>query len=155
AALVVPRVKQLDMAEYARLVESYGSQAVQLLHKAVHEGYRDRAHMDRDTDLDPLRGRKDYQQLVADIDRRFPAPPLTPTKEFNALVQEYQNVQMTYAAARRSAETVAEKKRAEARKPNFSDYAERALKLARKHHTSPAAVEALVWVLETTAPTDG
>ena len=40
---------------------------MEMLHKAVKAGYSDAAHMANDTDLDPLRGRADFQQLLASL----------------------------------------------------------------------------------------
>jgi hypothetical protein len=34
----------------------------------VSKGYKDVAHMKRDTDLDPLRQRQDFQKLIAELD---------------------------------------------------------------------------------------
>ena len=39
----------------------------ELLHKAVKAGYVDAAHMAKDTDLDPLRDRADFKQLLASL----------------------------------------------------------------------------------------
>jgi thiol-disulfide isomerase/thioredoxin len=155
AARVAGAASSLPEAERRRLADGYGARAVKLLHQAVQEGYRDRAHMDRDTDLDPLRERKDYQALLVELDKRYPAPPQTPARELARLQQDYQNAQGYYQSLRRAAVTVAEKKRAAAQRPRFSEFAERALKLAQKHPDASAAVEALVWVLENTLPPDG
>ncbi len=55
--------------EVSRLAE----QAVAALHQAVAAGSRDVAYMRRDTDLDPLRSRPDFQMLIQDLD--FPKQP--------------------------------------------------------------------------------
>ena len=36
--------------------------------KAVKAGYRDAAHMKKDTDLDPLREREDFKKLLAELE---------------------------------------------------------------------------------------
>ena len=36
--------------------------------------YQDTAHMKKDTDLDPLRGRADFQKLLAELEAKFPPP---------------------------------------------------------------------------------
>ena len=41
--------------------------AMVTLRRAVDGGYRDLAHMRADTDLDPLRGRADFQLLMLDL----------------------------------------------------------------------------------------
>jgi hypothetical protein len=45
------------------------------LRRAVAAGYRNYAHMRKDPDLDPLRRRADFQQLMLDL--AFPADPFT------------------------------------------------------------------------------
>jgi hypothetical protein len=47
----------------------YGEQALALLHTAVARGFKDAAHMQKDIDLDPLRGRDDFQKLLAELDK--------------------------------------------------------------------------------------
>jgi hypothetical protein len=34
----------------------------------VSKGYKDVAHMKKDTDLDPLRQREDFQKLIAELE---------------------------------------------------------------------------------------
>jgi tetratricopeptide (TPR) repeat protein len=48
----------------------YGDLAMELLQKSVAAGYNDAAHMTRDSDLDPLRGRDDFKRLVADLEQK-------------------------------------------------------------------------------------
>lgn len=48
-------------------MQFYGDAAMKLLRNAVSTGYRDEAHMKKDTDLDPLRGRQDFQKLIAEL----------------------------------------------------------------------------------------
>src|SRR5206468_1609516 len=122
---------------------------------AVHEGYRQRAHMERDPDLDPLRQRKDYQELAVRLEKRYPQATPTPARQLYALQQEYVSAFNAYDRARRSARTVAEKKKAEANRPDQAELLNRFVQLAEKHHDAPAAVEALVLVLEASAPSSG
>jgi hypothetical protein len=42
---------------------------VELLQQAVKAGYTDTAHMKKDTDLDPLRGREDFKKLTAELEK--------------------------------------------------------------------------------------
>jgi tetratricopeptide (TPR) repeat protein len=44
--------------------QQYADRAMQLLQRAVQAGYRDKAHMDKDTDLDSLRDREDFKKLL-------------------------------------------------------------------------------------------
>jgi hypothetical protein len=42
---------------------------MKLLREAVSKGYKDVAHMKKDTDLDPLRERENFRKLVAELER--------------------------------------------------------------------------------------
>jgi hypothetical protein len=53
----------------------YADRAMELLHQAVRAGFRDTAHLKKDTNLDALRGRDDFKQLLAALTRKAPAPP--------------------------------------------------------------------------------
>ncbi len=53
----------------------YGDRAMALLHQAVQAGYKDAAHMKKDTDLDPLRGREDFKKLLAELEEKAEKPP--------------------------------------------------------------------------------
>jgi hypothetical protein len=59
----------------ADLVESeaYADRAVATLRRAITAGFVDVALLRRDTDLDPLRPRRDFQELLMDLS--FPADP--------------------------------------------------------------------------------
>jgi tetratricopeptide (TPR) repeat protein len=50
-----------------------GDRAMETLHRAVAAGFRDVCHMARDTDLDALRSRSDFQLLMRDL--AFPSDP--------------------------------------------------------------------------------
>jgi serine/threonine protein kinase/thiol-disulfide isomerase/thioredoxin len=141
--------KEVPQTERRKLTDGYGARAVKMLDMAIHEGYRDRVHLDWDTDLDPIRDRKDYQELVANLDRRFPAPQ-TPRQEYEALQKEYQDAFDVYQARRQQAKTVADMKKARTKQPRFEEFAERFFQLADKHRGSGTAVEALLWVLNKT-----
>jgi hypothetical protein len=52
----------------------HNDRAMEALRRAVAAGFKDIAHMRRDTDLDPLRTRPDFQALMMDL--AFPADPL-------------------------------------------------------------------------------
>jgi hypothetical protein len=43
---------------------------MELLGKARKAGFKDAAHLKQDTDLDPLREREDFQQLVAELEQK-------------------------------------------------------------------------------------
>src|SRR5262249_2952185 len=63
-------LKDSSLSESRRkeLAQNYASQAMALLRQAVAKGYKDVAHMKKDTDLDPIRGREDFKKLVAELE---------------------------------------------------------------------------------------
>jgi tetratricopeptide (TPR) repeat protein/thiol-disulfide isomerase/thioredoxin len=133
------------------LAEGYAERAIKLLQKATQAGYAsnrdDREHMDRDTDLVPLRQRDDYKSMLARLDARLPPPPQTPVQEVESLAKEYRSANFRYRRLLGEAVTVAQKARAQAYAPHLELYAGRFLKLAEKHRDSPASLTALTWVL--------
>jgi tetratricopeptide (TPR) repeat protein len=46
------------------LAKDYGDRAVEALRQAIANGFKDAANMQKDTDLDPLRGRPDFRKLL-------------------------------------------------------------------------------------------
>jgi tetratricopeptide (TPR) repeat protein len=50
--------------------QEYADRAMELLRKAVQAGWKNGAHMSRDSDLDPLREREDFKRLLADLRSR-------------------------------------------------------------------------------------
>jgi len=59
---------KLPEARRKELVKSYADQAMGLLRQAVAKGYKDAAHMKKDTDLDPIRNREDFKKLIAELE---------------------------------------------------------------------------------------
>ena len=55
--------------------QEYADRAMKLLRKAVTTGWNDAAHMAKDTDLDPLRGREDFKKLIDGLAKKSPAEP--------------------------------------------------------------------------------
>jgi len=53
------------------LAEPYAIRSIGLLKLAVQRGYKDVDHMKKDSDLDPLRGRKDFKEFIADLESRL------------------------------------------------------------------------------------
>jgi tetratricopeptide (TPR) repeat protein len=49
--------------------QEYADRAMELLQHAVQAGYKDAAHMKKDTDLEPLRGRADFKRLLAELEK--------------------------------------------------------------------------------------
>jgi serine/threonine protein kinase len=67
----IPFVAQhdkLDVKRRKEAVQFYGDAAMKFLREAVGKGYKDVAHMKKDTDLDPLRQREDFQKLIAELE---------------------------------------------------------------------------------------
>jgi tRNA A-37 threonylcarbamoyl transferase component Bud32 len=61
------RDPKLSAAERQKAAEEYGRLAVQQLRVAIQAGYRDLRHIKKDSDLDPLRGRQDFRDLLAEL----------------------------------------------------------------------------------------
>jgi hypothetical protein len=66
-------VASATVKDNTTLKERYANRALDLLRQAVQKGYKDVAHMKKDTDLDPLRQRADFQQLIRELEAR-PTP---------------------------------------------------------------------------------
>jgi hypothetical protein len=47
--------------------QAYADRAMELLRKAVQAGWSDGAHIAKDSDLDPLRDRKDFKSLLGEL----------------------------------------------------------------------------------------
>ncbi len=62
-------------ADAARLAKDDADRAMSWLLKAVQAGYKDSAHMRKDTDLDPLREREDFKTLLAELEAKAEKPP--------------------------------------------------------------------------------
>jgi hypothetical protein len=63
-AAVQAKTKTTDSA---RLAKVDADRAMELLNQAVKAGYKDAAHMKKDTELNTLRDRPDFQNLVAQL----------------------------------------------------------------------------------------
>ena len=58
---------KLDALQREEAAQFYGDVAMKLLRDAVSKGYKDGMHVKKDTDLDPLRQREDFQKLIAEL----------------------------------------------------------------------------------------
>jgi serine/threonine protein kinase/tetratricopeptide (TPR) repeat protein len=65
---ILEKDEKASNEERSKQVQFYGDQAMAMLRDAVAKGYKDAAHMKKDTDLDPLRSREDFKKLVADLE---------------------------------------------------------------------------------------
>jgi hypothetical protein len=61
---------KLDPTQRKEAAEFYGDAAMKLLREAVGKGYKDVAHVKKDTDLDPLRRRDDFRKLVTELEEK-------------------------------------------------------------------------------------
>jgi hypothetical protein len=52
--------------------EKLVARAMELLRLAVAKGFKNAAHMKKDTDLDALRQREDFQKLLAELEKPQP-----------------------------------------------------------------------------------
>jgi hypothetical protein len=64
----VAKHDKLDDKHRKEAAQFYGDAALRLLREAVSKGYKDVAHMKRDTDLDPLHQREDFKKLIAELE---------------------------------------------------------------------------------------
>ncbi len=65
ASAAVQKESKRPSSDRDQLTEQYARRAVELLRQAASKGYRDTQHMKSDKDLDPLRGRADFQEFLA------------------------------------------------------------------------------------------
>jgi hypothetical protein len=68
-------VYAIARGESAEKKQEYADRAIELLQKAVKAGYSDAAHMAKDADFDPIRGRDDFKELIEDLVKKSPATP--------------------------------------------------------------------------------
>jgi hypothetical protein len=64
------RHDKLDAMRRKEAAQFYGDAVMKLLRDAVSKGYKDVAHVKKDTDLDPLRQRDDFRELVAELEEK-------------------------------------------------------------------------------------
>jgi hypothetical protein len=65
---IAAKHQKLDDQQRKESAQFYSDAALKLLRDAVSKGYKDVAHMKKDTDLDPLRQQDDFQKLVAELE---------------------------------------------------------------------------------------
>jgi hypothetical protein len=65
---IAARHDKLDATQREEAAQFYGDAAMKLLRGALSKGFKDVAHMRKDADLDPLRHRDDFQELVAELE---------------------------------------------------------------------------------------
>jgi eukaryotic-like serine/threonine-protein kinase len=62
------------VSDDAPRAESYSARAVLLLRQALAKGFKDREHLNKDADLDPLRTREDFQKLMNELEPETKKP---------------------------------------------------------------------------------
>jgi tetratricopeptide (TPR) repeat protein len=65
---IVAKHAKLDEKQRHEAAQFYADAAMKLLRAAVSKGFEDAAHMKKDTDLDPLHPREDFQKLIAELE---------------------------------------------------------------------------------------
>jgi hypothetical protein len=69
-AVLAEKDAQLAQPKRKELAENYANRALALLRQAIAHGFKDAAHMKKDSDLEPLRLRDDFKKLVAELEAR-------------------------------------------------------------------------------------
>jgi hypothetical protein len=64
------RDTNLSEAQRKDRAQTYADRAMTTLRQAVQNGYKDVAHIKKDTDLDPLRSRPDFQKLLQELEAK-------------------------------------------------------------------------------------
>ena len=67
---IVEKDDKLDAPKRQAEMQFYADQAMAMLRDAVAKGYKDADHMKKDKDLDPLREREDFKNVVAELEAR-------------------------------------------------------------------------------------
>jgi serine/threonine protein kinase len=67
--LVYESARAYALAHAQTRDEKHAARAVELLRRAVAKGFRDVAHMKKDTDLDSIRERDDFKKLLAELEK--------------------------------------------------------------------------------------
>jgi eukaryotic-like serine/threonine-protein kinase len=74
-SLCIPIVETNEPAtkeERDKQAQFFGDEAMKMLSEAVAKGWNDTSHMKQDTDLDPLREREDFKELLAELEKPSP-----------------------------------------------------------------------------------
>jgi tetratricopeptide (TPR) repeat protein len=67
---IARELQRLDPAQRQQAARFYADETMAMLRDAVAKGWKDSAQMRKDTDLDALRQREDFQQLLAELERK-------------------------------------------------------------------------------------
>jgi hypothetical protein len=69
AAACVHALAAASVQSDAATRTKYGETAIYLVRQAIAKGYKDRERMKKDPDLASIRGREDFQKLLAELDK--------------------------------------------------------------------------------------
>jgi tetratricopeptide (TPR) repeat protein len=76
---LVAKHDKLNDKQRKEAAQFYGDAAMRLLRESVSKGYKDVMHMSKDSALDPLRQREEFQKLVAELEgKKRGVPPGAP-----------------------------------------------------------------------------
>jgi hypothetical protein len=67
---VVENDDDLHAANRQELVRSYADRAMVMLRQAIDKGYKDAAHIKKDTDLNPLRSLPEFEKLLKELEAK-------------------------------------------------------------------------------------
>ena len=67
---IVEKIDKLDATKRQAEMQFYSDQATAMLRDAVAKGYKDIERMKKDKDLDPLREREEFKNLIAELESR-------------------------------------------------------------------------------------
>ena len=70
---IIEKQESSKKEERDKQVQWFGDEAVSMLKRAVARGYKDVRQLKKDKNLDPIRGRADFQKLIADLVKASPA----------------------------------------------------------------------------------
>ncbi len=67
---IVEKDAKLAEAKRRELAGSYTQEALAMLGQAISKGYKDVAHIRKDTDLDPMRSVPEFQKLLEALEKK-------------------------------------------------------------------------------------
>jgi peroxiredoxin/tetratricopeptide (TPR) repeat protein/tRNA A-37 threonylcarbamoyl transferase component Bud32 len=153
-ASLAARDGHLSQSERHNQAHAYADRAMAVLHQAVDHGYKNANQLASNRDLDSLRQRQDFRELVAEM-RRAPAPGTPSNRAYQNLLAEYRTAIDNHNKALSNAQTPQEREQLVALRPTPTGWASRFLDLAQRNPDDPSAVDALVWVALNVTSTQG
>jgi serine/threonine protein kinase/tetratricopeptide (TPR) repeat protein len=93
-ALTAAAQAQAKSPDAARLAKEEADRAMERLNQAVKAGYVDLAHIKKDANLDPLRQREEFQNLVARLDALLQARSYIRLSQWDKAAAEYAKAEL-------------------------------------------------------------